>query len=185
MRKNMSAFSGILFAVIEIIIGVVLLIKPLAFTNLILNIFGIILIIAGVINVISYFLTETEIAVLEQDLTNGIGLLVVGIFLIVAKKWLLSIIPVISIIYGIIILFGGINKIQKCVDLIRLDQTFWVVALIQAIVSIILAIIIFKNPFTLAKTLWIFVGMAVIAEGIFNTITSVFMFAIRKKEVEE
>ena len=64
-------------------------------------------------------------------------------------------------------------------------KTFWVVALIQAIVSIILAIIIFKNPFTLAKTLWIFVGMAVIAEGVFNTITSVFMFAIRKKEVEK
>lgn len=181
MKRFINNFGEILFAILEILIGIVILVKPVEFANLILNCLGIFAIFMGVINCIAYFRSSREVAILEQSLVKGILGVIAGTFLIKSKDWILSILPVVSIIYGIIILFGGIRKIQVSIDLKRLEQRFWIVPLIEAIISILLAIIIFKNPFVLAKTLWIFIGISVIFEGIFNVVSATIMYSVKDK----
>jgi uncharacterized membrane protein HdeD (DUF308 family) len=177
MGKKLNEFGGILVAILEVILGIVILLKPMEFTNIILNCFGIVLVIMGIISCINYFTTPKELAIFEHNLTKGIILCIFGVVLIYSKELLIS---SISIIYGIIILIGSIRKIQFTVDFLRIGEKFWIASLIEAIISIILALIIIKDPFIAVNAMWIFIGVSIIIEGVFNAISSAYWYSIKK-----
>lgn len=177
MSKLLNNFGDLFIAILEIIIGIIALFRPLEFINVILNCCGIVLIVLGLITGIQYFTSSMEEGMLKQSLFKGLITIILGIFLVAEKSWLISVLPIVSFIYAVIILVGGIRKIQIGADLKRLGHKYWYIALIEAVISVALALIIFKNPFALATTLWIFVGISTIVEGIFNIV----IFFMRKR----
>ncbi len=174
MSKVDRSMGNILTCIAEIIIGVLLLINPVGFTAGIIMTLGIILAVMGISNIVGYFRTAAEEAAQGSGLVKGL-LLVGGAFVCLFKtQWLIAAFPLITVFYGILILITGVSKLQLGVDLLRLKQKYWYVALIGAVLSVIFAAVILMNPFTSTGVLWTFIAVSLIVEAIMDILTFIF-----------
>lgn len=167
LKEKVIGFIPCLF---ELIVGVLLLVNPVEFTSGIIMAAGIVLMIFGIIEAVKYFRTSAEEAFLRQTLVKGLALLLVGAFCTFKTEWFIVTFPVLTIIYGVIILLTGIGKVQLTVDMVRRKNKKWFWAAVNAVVSIICAIVILNSPFTSTAILWIFTGASLIVEGVFDLI---------------
>ncbi len=174
MSKVDKGMGNILTCIAEIIIGILLLINPVGFTAGIIMTLGIILAVMGISNIVGYFRAAAEEAAQGSGLVKGL-LLVGGAFVCLFKtQWLIAAFPLITVFYGILILITGISKLQLGVDLLRLKQKYWYVALIGAVLSVIFAAVILMNPFTSTGVLWTFIAISLIVEAIMDILTFIF-----------
>ena len=136
-----------------------------------LKIAGIVLMILGLVEVVKYFRMSTDEAILRQALTKGLLSLLAGGFCVFKTEWFITTFPVFTIIYGILILVTGISKIQLTVDIFRRKNKKWFLAAINAIVTIVCAVVILRSPFTSTAVLWMFTGVSLLMEGVLDIIT--------------
>lgn len=168
MQKLKENLSSIILCLCELVIGILLLIDPVGFTSGIITTVGIVLIVIGILKVIHYFRTPPEEAVLQQNLTKGIIAILFGYFCTLRANWVIVTFPILSILYGIAILFSGLCKIQWAVDFLRLKRKYWFIAGIGAVLSIVLAIVILVNPFASAVFMWGFIAVSLIVEAVLD-----------------
>jgi len=166
--------GNVLACVAEIIIGVLLLIDPVGFTAGIMMALGIVLVIVGISSIVGYFRASPEEAAQSSGLMKGLLLLCAAFVCLFKSQWLIAAFPLITVFYGIIILITGISKLQWAVDLLRLKQKYWYVALIGALLSIIFAAVILMDPFTSTGVLWIFIAISLIVEAVMDILTFIF-----------
>ncbi len=168
LKKNLN---GILLCLFEILIGVLLLINPIGFTTGIIKTTGIVLMIVGLISVIKYFRSDAYEAATGQYLMKGLIDMVAGAFCIFNSDWFVVTFPALTLIYGIVVLVIGLGKVQVTLDMIRAKNKKWFLAVISALISIACAVVILKNPFTSTAVLWMFTGITLIVEAVFDIIT--------------
>ena len=132
---------------------------------------GIVLLLIGLAEVIKYFRTTAIEAATNQTLTKGLLSILAGGFCVLKTEWFIATFPMITIIYGIVILMTGIAKVQLTIDMLRFQNKKWFWAAISSLISIICALVILKNPFASTALLWIFTGVSLIAEGVLDIIT--------------
>lgn len=168
MKRN---FTSLGMSIAELIIGILLLIDPLGFTSGIIIVFGIVMIIMGIVNIIRYFRTGAVEASQGTALTKGVILTVIGAFCTFRSDWFLTTFPVITILYGAVILVSGVFKLQQAVDMVRIRQKSWPVALIGALLTLIFALFIIFNPFTSTVVLWKFIGITLIIEAVMDILS--------------
>lgn len=166
-NENWIMFLG------EILIGILLLINPIAFTSTIIIIAGIILTILGIINVIRYVSADAIEAMAEQSLFKGLILIIFGLFCAFRSSWFIVTFPVITVLYGLMILITGLKKVQWAFDFLRTKKKKWFIVGISAILSIIFAIVIICNPFSSTTILWRFIGISLIIESILDIVAIV------------
>lgn len=174
MKRVNSGNSSLLMSIIEIVIGILLLINPVGFTSGIIVTLGIVLAIMGVGQIIGYFHTEAEEAASGGKLTKGILFTVFGLFCAFKSGWFIATFPVITILYGVLILVAGVSKLQKAIDMVRVKQNYWFVALISAALTLLFAVLIIFNPFASTAILWTFIGVTLIVEAVMDIITFIF-----------
>lgn len=173
MKINTGA-SGLLMSVIEIVIGILLLVNPVGFTSGIIIALGIASTAIGIAHVIRYFRSDAQTAAMNGNLTKGILLSAFGLLCALKSELLIATFPIITILYGILILAAGVSKLQNAIDMLRLDRKYWFVALISAILTLLFAILIITNPFTSTAVLWTFIGVSLIIEAVLDVLTFVF-----------
>ena len=144
MTKSNRTIMNLIICISEILIGVLLLIDPVGFTSAVLMILGIALMILGAWKTVSYFRTSPEAAAQNGGLVVGIVCVLLGAFCVFRWEWFLVTFPVLTVVYGVITLINGINKVQWAVDLLRLKQRFWFVSLIGAALTLVFGILILK-----------------------------------------
>lgn len=181
MKNIKENFGNIIMSLGELLIGILLLIKPIGFTKGIIILVGTILLVLGVINIIKYFTTNVIIAIKEQSLSTGLIFSSLGLFCMFRANWFIATFPVLAILYGIIIFIVGLKKIQWSADLIRLKRKHWFIVGLSAITSIIFAIIVMNNPFSTTTLLWQFTGIILIVESILDVIALI--FETKNKEI--
>jgi len=174
MQKVKENMNSIVVCFLEIVLGMLLLIKPVGFTITILITFGVLLIVAGIGDIIKYFRLEAQEASKSQRLFKGIILVLTGIFFTCKYQWFLATFPVVTVIYGVFLLVTGIFKIQWTVDAFRLKKNKWYLPAISAAITIVCAVVILKNPFSSMAALWIFNGTILIVEAVFDLIAIFF-----------
>ena len=174
MKKVNSGNSSLLMSFVEILIGILLLINPVGFTSGIIVALGIVLAIMGLGQIISYFRADAEEAANGGKLTKGILCAVLGLFCAFRSAWFIATFPVITILYGILILVAGVSKLQKAIDMVRVKQQYWFVALISAILTLLFAVLIIFNPFASTAILWTFIGVTLIVEAVMDVVTFIF-----------
>ncbi|MBE6813216.1 MAG: DUF308 domain-containing protein [Ruminococcaceae bacterium] len=152
----------------EIIVGILLLINPIAFTTGIITAAGVILCILGLSSLVHYFRTPIDTAVKEQVLFKGALLLLVGVFCTVKADWFVSVFPVLTILYGACILLSSLQKLQTTVNMIRLKKKRWYLPAISTLHAIICAVVIFNDPFETTEILWRFTGITLIIEALLD-----------------
>ena len=167
MKNNIV---NLILSIGELIIGIILLITPLWFTKTIIILVGLFLLILGISNIIDYFKTDITEAIQEKKLLTGLVILTVGIFSTFYAGWLINKIHVLTIIYGVIILFLALRKVEWTINSIRLKRKYCYIILINSIISLMFSIIILNNPFN-ASFLWKLTGVILILEAFFDFMT--------------
>ncbi len=165
MKKLKNKFGGLIFCIAEIALGVLLLIDAMRFTSMIISFIGIILALAGIFNIIKYFFTPPKEAEMEQLLSKGMISLGAGLFAILGNGIIIKAIDLIVIIFAVILLVAGINKIQFIADSIRRRERRWYFGIISAALSLGCGIVVLINPFGTLEILWMFTGIALIADA--------------------
>ena len=178
VNKNLSS---IIMCVYELLIGILLLINPIGFTSGIIIAAGIIISIIGTVMIVRYFKMEAFEAAESQLLVKGLILVLFGLFCIFKSNWFIVTFPLITIIYGIIILVTGLCKAQLSIDLLRFKNKKWVWIAIGAGISIVCGIIVLFNPFASTVAIWIFTGITLIVEAVFDVI-ALFMSNLLNEE---
>ncbi len=170
MKALKQNANSIIISLFEILVGILLLINPIGFTSGIIVTFGIILIFISIISIIKYFRMSPETAVKSRLLLVGLITLMTGLFCTFKSHWFVATFPLLTILYGIAILITGLGKVQWAVDMLRLKKKRWFLPAISAALSLICATVILMNPFTSTTILWIFTGVTLIIESVFDII---------------
>ena len=171
--KSTSKLVSILLAVCEVIIGVLLLIDPVSFTNAISSVLGAILIVMGIVSAVQYFRASPVRAAAGKGLARGCVEIALGVFCVVKSGWFLTMFPVLTILYGIVTLVSGFAKLQWTVDMIRMKMRKWGLAALSAVVTILCAMVILGNPFASTTVLWMFIGIALIVEAVADLVAAI------------
>lgn len=174
MKFQKNNIGSIVSCLMEIFVGILLLINPVGFTSGIIIGAGFVLLVTGLISVIKYFRTEPEAAAKNQMLVKGLVALLAGAFCAFKSGWFVVTFPVITLIYGIIILLTGLAKIQRMVDALRMKKGKWFLTGISALLSIACGVIIITSPFRSTAVLWMFTGVSLIVEAIFDVVALFF-----------
>lgn len=157
------SWTEILLGAAAILLGLVLLIWPNMAVSVILNAIGIFCIVLGTIDVIRYFLLDERAAIVSNDLAIGLSWIACGVLVIALKGLLISILP---FFFGLVVLIGGLVKVQGALCFKRMRAARWYVELICSVVSIVLGVLILLNPFSTGLLLMRFIGGALVLEGI-------------------
>lgn len=174
MNPIKRSLSGIAMSLVEFIIGILLLLNPVGFTSGIIATFGVVLMIMGISSIIKYFRTEPEEAAANQSLAKGLIQLLAGVFCTFNFRWFIVTFPVLTLLYGVVILITGLTKLQWMVDIIRMKRRRWFLATISAAVSILCGIVIITSPFSTTAVLWMFIGISLIVEAVFDILAAIF-----------
>lgn len=180
LKNNFGAIGG---CILEILVGILLLVNPVGFTSLIIIGAGVVLMVAGLSGVIRYFRTEVYEAAGSRLLLKGLVALLAGGFCAFRSGWFIATFPVITLLYGVVILLTGLAKVQWMVDAIRMKRSKWFIAGISALVSIVCGVVIISSPFSTTAILWMFTGISLIVEAVIDALSLI--FGGRKQENEE
>ncbi len=183
MKSIKSKLGGILAAIFEMVIGVLLLINPVGFTSNIIFGVGVVVALLGLISTVKYFTTDADTASKEQNLFKGLLFLLIGVFCALKNDWFIATFPILTIIYGTMILVGGLLKVQWTFDRIRKKEDRWFLPALSALISIVCGGIILWSPFTTTAMLWSFTGITIIIEALFDLIA--LLFSKKKEEATE
>lgn len=150
-----------------------LLVNPVDFTSGIFIALGVFLVIMGIASIIKYFKTPVAEAAKSQTLTKGLLTALAGVFCMFGTGWLIATFPIITILYGVIMLVIGLSKIQLVMDAVRRKEN-WFWHLISAAITLICAGIVIMNPFSSTAALWMFTGISLIVDAIFDLVALIY-----------
>lgn len=173
--KKPNRLTSILFAVCELIVGILLLIDPDGFTKSILVVLGAILTAMGIYNIIQYFRATVIRAAAGKGILRGCLSMTLGIFCIADPSWLLTIFPVLTVIYGVVILIAGFSKLQQLVDLLRMKTKRVGALAVSTALTLVFAFVILLNPFATMSVLWKFIGITLIVEAAADIVAACLM----------
>lgn len=164
----------LLICIGEIVLGALLLINPVGFTSAVLIVLGVLLILLGAMRLVGYFRAEPSQAAEGGGLVEGLVFLLAGLFCIFRWQWFVVTFPILTIVYGILTLVNGLNKLQYAVDLLRLGQRYWYVAMIGAALTLVFGVVIVANPFATTAFLWTFIAVSLLAEAVLDLVAMLF-----------
>ncbi len=171
LRRNIGV---ILVCLLEALTGVLLLINPTGFTQLIVTVVGVSLIIGGIASIVGYFRLDAVKASASGSLVKGLVMLLGGVALIFGAGWVTDhVVDFIFRVYGVVVLLGGLVKFQWFVDAIRLKTGRWAVHLLNAIISIGCALVLILNPFA-KEIMWMFTGISLVVEAVMDLAVLIF-----------
>ena len=157
----------------EILIGALLLINPIGFTSAVLIALGVLLVVLGATRLVGYFRAAPEVAAQGGGLVTGLLFVLVGLFCIFRWEWFVVTFPILTVVYGVLTLANGINKLQWAVDAWRLGQRYWYVAMIGAALTLVFGALIVFNPFTTTTVLWTYIAVSLIVEAVLDIVSLV------------
>ncbi|MGN1404950.1 MAG: HdeD family acid-resistance protein [Erysipelotrichaceae bacterium] len=166
MRAN-----SLITSICEIVAGILLLINPTAFIKIIIVLLGILLLLIGIWHIVQYFQDEPKEAAFSQNLAKGLIELIIGLFCCFNSNWFIVTFPIITTIFGVVILVSGIMKIQWTVDKLRLKMKKWYWNALSALLTVVIALIIIINPFSSSAAIWMFIAISLIVEAVVDVIS--------------
>ena len=161
--------SSYITSSILILLGTVLVLKSEETLKVISYLVGGALITLGIVAFIKFFKNSEKNVPDNFDIIYGIVTIVFGIFIIFNDKLVASIIP---FILGAWILFKSAFKVAYGFELKGKNSPIWKPTLITSGISALVGIIILFNPFKTASIVFMLIGIALIAYGIMDIIST-------------
>ncbi len=168
LQKLKANAGGLVVCLLEILVGVLLLVDPVSFASGIVIAAGAALLLFGFIRVIRYFRTQPAEAARETWLAQGLLSITAGLFCVMRSEWFLLTLPVLTVLYGAVVLAAGFYKVQLTADMLRMKKKSWGWMAFSSVLSVALAAVILWNPFTSSVFLWEFTAVSLIVEAVFD-----------------
>lgn len=162
--------SFILLSVFYILFGAVLFVWPALSARAVCMVIGIFALAYGVMRIVEYIRFKDRMSFFGANLAVGIIMVLCGVFLLIRPEVLMAALP---IVFGVIILFNGIIELQRAFDLKRFGYEGWWYTLLLSVLTIILGILIFWNPFVAVQTTVMAIGIILAVTGVTNLITGI------------
>lgn len=161
MKK--AKLGSVLVALVTVVIGIVLVAHPGNALISIFRILGIALMLAGIIGVISYFRHKDEKNL--YNLLFAVIEIIVSVVILAHKEFAISVYPV---IVGILLILDGIGNLLDAFTMKKSNQASWKLAVVLAVITLIIGLVILFNPFVTVEVLVAITGIALIYEGVVN-----------------
>jgi len=155
--------SSYAVAIVYFIVGLIMLLNPSFIGNAVNYIIGILVIIYGLIYAIGVY--QRDDGFNKFDLLAGIICISFGLFLIVNKDVLVSLIP---FSMGIILLMDAISNIIKSVKLKKMGLKRWWILLIIGVIFLVFAIYIIVSAQKIDELLIRIIGGFLIFDAIID-----------------
>ena len=157
--------------VLYFITGLVMCIWPNLTMQLAGTALGIGMLVVGIVHIIVYFTKDHFDGIMHMDLTIGVVLAAFGAFMLIHKDFVGMAIPFGT---GILLMIGGISKIQHALDMKKMYFNIWKAVLVVAIILIAAGIILIFDPFR-EKVLIYFIASFLMIDGLVSIIIMLMM----------
>lgn len=147
----------------EFVCGILLLVFPdksLVIANTAL---GILFVVLGIINIITYFTSGTIKQISGLTLSKGLVALFIALLPVILPN---AISEIMAIAWGGLIILGGMIKAQLSVDMKQIHEANWWVPLIGTGISLLLGILIILKPEFLNSIAIVFIGISLLVEAV-------------------
>lgn len=175
-------WDTVLSSVLYVIVGTLLVIFPISVIKSLCYAIAIIIMAIGVIKIISFLLKEQQEGFTRTGLISGIVFIIIGAFIAIRSKTIISVIP---FILGILILFSGISKLQYTMQLRKFSDEKNGAMLITSIINIVLGIVLAFNPFRGAKVMLIILGICMIITGLSDLISAIYFYGKIRNHIKD
>ena len=156
----------ILTSVLYVVTGLVMIVWPNLTMEMLGKVLSIGMLVVGIGHIIIYFTKDHMESILHMDLTIGVILAAFGAFMLFHEEFVSMALP---FGVGILLLIGGIMKIQHSIDMRRLGFRKWAIMLVFAIILIGLGMVLVYNPFEGSVLIYYMAG-CLILNGILSVI---------------
>ena len=171
-------FEIIIVSIALFVLGLLLVIFPTASQEIICKGIGVALCVWGVLRLINYFRIAGSEILGSYGLVQGVTLLAFGMFFVIKPGFIAVFL---GTALAIIIIVDGILKLQYAVDFYHLESDKWWIELIGAVVMVVIGIIALLNPFSTSSALIVFIGIALMIEGLWDFISLMRIVSVTKK----
>lgn len=179
-RPNKRAMLGtfVIASIAYIVLGVFMVIKSQAVANGINDVFGVIMLIYGVINIIVFFMNKDADDNLFLELATGVIAIGLGIFSLVAQDLMQQI-----LFYAIggVLLIDALVNIKRAVNLRYMGFPRWNFFLIAAIIGVLLGILCIVFYTVIPQSVVVFFGVSLIYEGVSSLVILLIDARVRKR----
>lgn len=173
MREKTNGTLVILSAaVLGILLGLFLLLFPGAQMIQIVYAIGILLIVAGIISIVRYFMTESYRRLNCYTFSAGALMVVLGICALLRAEIVSS---YLIICLGIWLLASGVIKLQNALDLEAMKDKAWWVILLLAVAVMICGAVVLLNPFADRNDLNFFTYIMLVADGALSLFSVIYL----------
>lgn len=174
IKDYIKKYEGcsIVVSILMICLSLFLMFKPLESLEVFTVIFAIIILLSGLGYLISYFTISKESRLFSIDLLLGLVTIISGIMLLVYKKDVINVFP---IILGIWIIISNLFKLQLSINLsLFLDNAYLGLVLIT-ILMIVFGLLLIINPFASFMTITVTAGTLLLITEVINLIESIYV----------
>lgn len=165
-------------AIVMIAIGAVLIFWTEASLIIMARALAILLVIAGVIFVFSYFLHKERSIVMSGGFAMGVIIAAIGVWIFLKPDTFTDFIPK---LFGVFILLSGLMNLGQTISLVSYRYSLWWISLILAVGTIGMGAFLLFNPKDAKEIAVTIIGIFLVYDGITNlwTISRVSKYAKR------
>lgn len=175
-RENQLKWHHYLISFLFVLVGAVLIAYKGIEISFICGFFACVFAIAGVICILSYCIKDVSTGYYRLDLVYGIMLLFAALLFFTKQDVVGEYFPIIA---GVMLFANGVVKLQHSIDMKRIDKKMkkvtemWLVVMIFALMCIAAgSVAVYLTPQE-QRTLFIFIGISLIAAGSTDVFTHI------------
>lgn len=160
--------GSLVFSLLCLAFGICLIACPNVAKLTFVCIFGGLICLYGIIQMINYFVYGYEpFGFVYGGLNFTFGILIMSCSKVLASP------AVFGMIFGFVFVFNAILKIQMSFDYHRYGSKTWWVEMLFGLIMLVLGIVVLCNPFANEKYLLIFLGVSLIVESVAQIINTI------------
>ena len=146
MKALKNSLRLILLFLFEIAVGVMLIVNPQRLTNIIIIVFGIVLMFNGIIGFFKFLADKKKKKTNVLAISTAVIYLALGAVLVFATGFVLSVLKAVAVIYGLILVLCGIFKAQCYFEASKDKAKLSIFVLLGALLTIAFGILVTLNP---------------------------------------
>lgn len=159
-------FNILSSAILCIALGIVLVAYPDTSLTLVCRAVGVIVLVTGLGFVFGYLRNGKTHWYGKIELVFGSIFAILGGFIVLYPLGIISIIP---IVFGILLVYHGLANMRQAFELHKYKDRGWWFPVLIAATTIVLGVVIMKNPFGTIEVLMRIIGACLIYDGLMNT----------------
>ena len=135
--------NSIILSIVLLVFGLFMFTKPVSTVNVLMIVFGVILVLDGLVHLVSYFAIKDEYRFFSSELVQAIIYIILGFVLMINYYNISYLLP---IVLGIWIIVDSIFRLQISLNIRDIYDSHWGILLAMSILTGLFGMIILFNP---------------------------------------